>query len=101
MGIGGDVGLVSAFVTLTLAVKSSETWAAYRTGHKSSVINGYRRAARSASELGLGWLNALDRALPETRSELALTGSTAAPKPAKPKTSGSIAQSVELRTFNP
>ena len=56
--------LRATFVTLSLAAGRSETWVADRTGHRSSVmINGYRRAARTAAELGLGELGPLDRAL--------------------------------------
>jgi len=63
--------LRGTFVTLALAVGRSETWVSDRTGHKSStMIQRYRRAARSASELGLGWLEPMDQALPETRSEV-------------------------------
>lgn len=58
--------LRGTFVTISLANGKSETWVADRTGHKSSVmINGYRRAARTVAELGLGELVPLDRALPE------------------------------------
>lgn len=54
------------FVTLSLAAGKSEAWVSDRTGHKSSImINKYRRAARSASEFGLGELAPLDLALPE------------------------------------
>ncbi len=56
--------LRATFVTLSLAVGKSETWVADRTGHRSSVmINQYRRAARTAAELGLGELAPLDRAV--------------------------------------
>jgi integrase len=49
--------LRATFVTLSLAAGRSETWVADRTGHRSSVmINAYRRAARTAAELGLGEL---------------------------------------------
>ncbi len=59
--------LRATFVTLSLANGKTETWVSDRTGHKSSVmINRYRRAARTASELGLGELARLDFALPET-----------------------------------
>jgi len=62
--------LRGTFVTLALAVGRSETWVSDRTGHKSSVmVNRYRRAARSAAELALGWLTPLNRALPECRGE--------------------------------
>jgi integrase len=58
--------LRATFVTLALAMGRSETWVADRTGHKSSVmINRYRRAARTAAELGLGWLVPLYDAIPE------------------------------------
>ena len=41
---------------------------AVRTGHTTSkMINRYRRAARSATELGLGSLRPLDEAIPELR----------------------------------
>jgi len=104
--------LRGTFVTLALAADRSEAWVSDRTGHKSSVmINRYRRAARSASELRLGWLSPLDQALPESRSELVgesegeserrLTESVAPPKSRQLINFGSIAQSVELRTFNP
>ena len=47
--------LRASFVTLALANGQTETWVADRTGHKSStMINKYRRAARTAAELRLG-----------------------------------------------
>ena len=56
--------LRATFVTLSLAAGRSETWVSDRTGHRSSVmINTYRRAARTAAELGLGELGALDEAI--------------------------------------
>ncbi len=58
--------LRSAFVTIALATGKSETWVADRTGHKSSVmINRYRRAARTAAELGLGWFKPMQDTIPE------------------------------------
>jgi hypothetical protein len=58
--------LRATFVTLSLANGKTETWVADRTGHRSSqMINRYRRAARSASELGLGPVLPLDVAIPE------------------------------------
>ena len=58
--------LRGTFVTLSLANGRSESWVSDRTGHRSSVmINRYRRAARTASELGLGGLSPLDQAIPE------------------------------------
>lgn len=56
--------LRATFVTLALAAGRSETWVMDRTGHRSSVmVNTYRRAARTAAELGLGELAALDAAV--------------------------------------
>jgi integrase len=58
--------LRATFITIALANGRSETWVADRTGHKSSMmINRYRRAARTAGELGLGDLAPLDVAIPE------------------------------------
>ena len=58
--------LRATFVTLALAAGKSETWVSDRTGHRSSVMLArYRRAARNAEELGLGWLAPLDSAIPE------------------------------------
>lgn len=58
--------LRATFVTLALAQGRSEAWVADRTGHRSSqMINRYRRAARSASELGLGPLGPLDENMPD------------------------------------
>jgi integrase len=56
----------ATFITVALANGKSEAWVQDRTGHRSSVmINRYRRAARTAAELGLGELRALDSAVPE------------------------------------
>jgi integrase len=58
--------LRASFVTLALAMGKSEAWVADRTGHRSSeMINRYRRAARYAAELGLGWYQPLDTLIPE------------------------------------
>jgi len=58
--------LRGTFVTLALANGRSEAWVQDRTGHTSSaMLNRYRRAARSASELGLGQLKPLIDAVPE------------------------------------
>lgn len=60
--------LRGTFVTLSLANGKTETWVADRTGHTTSeMINRYRRASRSATELGLGPLTPLDKAVPELR----------------------------------
>ncbi len=58
--------LRSTFVTLALAAGRGETWVADRTGHKSSaMIQRYERRARTARELGLGWLQPLHELVPE------------------------------------
>jgi integrase len=58
--------LRATFVTVSLANGKTETWVADRTGHRSSeMINRYRRAARTWSELNLGPLGALDECIPE------------------------------------
>lgn len=60
----------ATFITIALACGRSETWVADRSGHKSSaMINRYRRAARTAAELGLGDLAPMDEAIPELRGE--------------------------------
>ena len=56
--------LRGTFVTLSLANGRTEAWVADRTGHRSSVmINRYRRAARTATEPGLGLLAPLNEAM--------------------------------------
>lgn len=56
--------LRATFITVSLAIGRSETWVADRTGHTSSVmIHRYRRAARQATELGLGDLTPLNEAI--------------------------------------
>jgi integrase len=58
--------LRGSFVTLALAAGRTEAWVTDRTGHRSSqMIYLYKRAARTAAELGLGWLAPLDQAIPE------------------------------------
>lgn len=60
--------LRGTFTTVALANGKSEAWVTDRTGHKSStMIYRYKRAARTAAELGLGGLAPLDEALPELR----------------------------------
>jgi len=60
--------LRGTFITLALANGKTETWVADRTGHRSSqMINRYRRQARTAAELRLGWLARLDQVIPELR----------------------------------
>ena len=47
--------LRATFITVGLAEGRTEAWICDRTGHRSSqMVNAYRRAARMATELGLG-----------------------------------------------
>src|SRR5688572_11203218 len=58
----------AVFITLALGAGRTERWVADRTGHKSSQqIAKYYRAARTATELGLGWLRPMDELIPEFR----------------------------------
>jgi integrase len=58
--------LRGTFVTLALAAGRTEAWVTDRTGHRSSaMIYKYKRAARAATELGLGWFTSLHEAIPE------------------------------------
>lgn len=58
--------LRAAFIALAFAAGWSKARISDRTGRKSSqMINGYRRAARTASEPGLGELLPLDECVPE------------------------------------
>ncbi len=71
------------FVTLALANGNSEAWVQDRTGHTSStMLNRYRRAARSAGELGLGLLVPLNTATPELAGELITHALPTATRPA-------------------
>ena len=57
--------LRGSLVTLALAEGRTEAWVTDRTGHKSSqMIYLYKRASRTAAELGLGWFAPLDEAIP-------------------------------------
>ena len=61
--------LRGTFITISLANGKTESWVQDRTGHTTSaMINRYRRAARSATELGLGALVPLSQAVPELSS---------------------------------
>ncbi len=58
--------LRGSFVTAALATGHTEAWVTDRTGHKSSaMVYRYKRAARTAAELSLGWFEPLDEAIPE------------------------------------
>ena len=53
--------LRATFITVNLANGKTEAWIADRTGHTTStMINRYRRAARTHAELGQGSLTPLD-----------------------------------------
>jgi integrase len=53
--------LRGTFVTLALASGRSESWVMDRTGHTTSaMLNRYRRQARHAAELEMGWFGPLD-----------------------------------------
>jgi integrase len=58
--------LRATFVTLALANGKTEDWVITRTGHGSSqMIALYRRQAKTAAELKLGWLHPLHEVIPE------------------------------------
>lgn len=58
--------LRASFVTVALANDKSERWICDRTGHKShSMIERYRRQARTFAELHVGDWTPLDEAIPE------------------------------------
>jgi integrase len=72
--------LRATFITVLLANGKTEAWIADRTGHTTSaMINRYRRAARTHSELGQGALAPLDLALglPQQRPMLVSSGAAA------------------------
>lgn len=85
--------LRATFITLNLAAGRTEDWIADRTGHRSSgQIRGYKRGARTAEELGLGPLDALDVALPELRPAAA-----APPPPPAPPFDRSVKARIKAR----
>lgn len=54
----------ATFITVSLANGKSETWVQDRTGHRSStMINRYRRVARTVAELGLGGFVRMDEGI--------------------------------------
>jgi integrase len=58
--------LRATFVTLALANGKTEDWVVTRTGHRTSaMVAKYRRQARTAEELKLGWFVPLHEAIPE------------------------------------
>jgi hypothetical protein len=82
-----------------------------RTGHKSSaMVNRYRRVARTVAEARAGSPTPLHLAIPELAAAFTAANAAAEVKKETPerspsvrnrKTNGPVAQSVELRTFNP
>jgi integrase len=102
--------LRGTFVTLALASGKTETWVMDRTGHTTSgMLQRYRRAARSAAELGLGALAPLDQAIPEFRKVGQKVGQTGgsggkAKKTHTRKTNASASvheERLELSRFSP
>ena len=99
------------FITYALAGGATETWVMDRTGHKSStMVNRYRRVARTVAEARAGSPTPLHLAIPELAAAFTAANAAAETKKETPrrsvsarnrKTNGPVAQSVELRTFNP
>ncbi|HMI83066.1 MAG TPA: DNA integration/recombination/inversion protein, partial [Polyangiaceae bacterium] len=80
--------LRGTFVTLSLANGKTETWLMDRTEHTTSaMLNRYRPAARSASELGLGPLLPLSAAIPEIAELVSKGGPRGGPKKESPSAS--------------
>lgn len=60
--------LRASFITLALAIGKTEAWVTDRTGHTSSaMIYRYKRAARLARELDLGWFAPMHETIPELK----------------------------------
>ncbi|MBX3125553.1 MAG: site-specific integrase [Polyangiaceae bacterium] len=58
--------LRATFVTLALALGQTEDWVMQRTGHLSSATLGiYKRNAKTAKEINLGWLHPMHEVIPE------------------------------------
>lgn len=105
--------LRGTFVTLSLANGKTETWVMDRTGHTTSaMLNRYRRASRSATELGLGPLAPLSDALPEIAAFLRKGGPKGGPeakdrstepvaKHSKRQVKAEVAEWQTRRTQNP
>lgn len=56
--------LRATFITLALAAGKTETWVMDRTGHTTSAqLQQYRRPARLAEELAMGWFDPMDQLL--------------------------------------
>lgn len=91
--------LRGTFVTLALACGRTETWVTDRTGHKSSdMVHRYKRTARHAGELGLGWLAPMHEAVPELAEVQQKCSSTpgAGPRSTKKLSKNTLAEVAEL-----
>jgi integrase len=100
--------LRASFITIALANGKTEAWISDRTGHTSSqMINRYKRASRSAQELGLGALAPMDQAIPELRDCPAIAqnarplGGDERPKPMKSKSGSTGTRTQDQRIKNP
>jgi hypothetical protein len=94
--------LRATFITLALANGRTEAWVQDRTGHRSSMmINVYRRAARSAAELGLGDLAPLDVALPDLANGAEKAQAVASAPDSSPGTPEIPAVSDQSRALTP
>jgi integrase len=88
--------LRATFITISLANGKTERWIMDRTGHRTSaMIMRYARVARTASELDLGQLDRLDRAIPEL---LAVAAKSAGSPPRGRAGSGSGSVGREVTT---
>ena len=89
--------LRATFVTLALAAGRNETWVTDRTGHRSHyMVNRYRRAARTAAELELGWLHPLDELLGADRDQIVISNGPTGPEVAE---GGDSADSLKPTAF--
>jgi integrase len=65
----------AGFCTLSLAMGRSEDWCTDRTGHTDTkMLRRYKRAARSAKELNLGWWHPAHEAIPEIAKVVLASG---------------------------
>jgi integrase len=91
--------LRATFITLALADGKSETWVMDRTGHTTSnMVNGYRRQARLASELELGWLGPLDELLGLGRVPRKTAGKSSHPRALQRTTSSNERPPLRRKT---
>ncbi len=94
--------LRGTFVTINLANGKTESWIGDRTGHGTSeMINRYRRASRSAQELGLGVLAPLDEAIPELTNVIETVISTDTMPADSPAIAPESSAPRRIRTYDP